>query len=341
MPNINKDKLHELTQLIFRTAGATDDHASQVADVLIANNLAGHDSHGILRIPEYLENIKNGEIVPSATPEILQETPVSALISGNWSFGQVVGNMATDVAIAKAKSQGVAAVSVVQAAHTGRLAAFTERASDQGVVMFMTIGTVDRPMTAPYGGAAPILGTNPMAFSLPNRDGPAVTLDFATSAIAAGKIKVAKAMHQSLPPDTLMDKNGNPSTNPQDFFEGGFMVPFGGHKGYALAIIAEMMSGPLAGCDAFPGVTARSGIFIFALRADLFRPMTAYQDALSKSIGKIKAIPPAKGFSQVMMPGEPEYQTKLSREKNGIEIQVDTWESVRKAALTIGINIDN
>ncbi|MEY3753572.1 MAG: hypothetical protein RLY27_153, partial [Pseudomonadota bacterium] len=222
MPNIHKDKLHELTKLIFRTAGATDDHASQVADVLIANNLAGHDSHGILRIPEYLENIKNGEIVPSATPEILQESPVSALISGNWSFGQVVGNMATDVAIAKAKSQGVAAVSVVQAAHTGRLAAFTERASDQGVVMFMTIGTVDRPMTAPYGGAAPILGTNPMAFSLPNRDGPAVTLDFATSAIAAGKIKVAKAMHQSLPPDTLMDKNGNPSTNPQDFFEGGF-----------------------------------------------------------------------------------------------------------------------
>jgi LDH2 family malate/lactate/ureidoglycolate dehydrogenase len=102
-----------------------------------------------------------------------------------------------------------------------------------------------------------------------------------------------------------------------------------------------MMSGPLAGSDAFPGVKARNGIFIFALRADLFRPMAAYEDALSKSIRKIKAIPPTKGFSQVMMPGEPEYQTKLSREKNGIEIQVDTWESVRKAAMTIGINIDN
>ena len=95
----------------------------------------------------------------------------------------------------------------------------------------------------------------------------------------------------------------------------------------------------MAGSDAFPGVKVRSGIFIFALRADLFRPITAYQDALSTSIGKIKEIPPAKGFSQVMMPGEPEYQTKLTREKNGIEIPADTWESVRKAALTIGLNI--
>jgi len=340
MRQFTSKDLNQLVQSIFVAAGAKDLDANQIADILVANHLAGHDSHGILRIPEYLQSIKDGEIDPSASPEIIQDTPTSALVKGNWSFGQVVGNFATDIAIEKALEVGVCAVSVVQAAHTGRLAVFTERAAAKGVVMFMTIGTVDRPMTAPYGGAAPLLGTNPIAITLPNQEGPHVTLDFATSAIAAGKIKLAKAKHEALPPNCLVDKNGNPSTDPNDFFDGGFMLPFGGHKGYALAVMAELMSGPLVGSGYYPGVTQRSGIFMFALKASLFQPMEQYNQALQKSIKKIKAIPPAKGFDEVLLPGEPESKTYQKRILDGIQIPQDTWDAVKKAAMTVGVDID-
>ena len=264
MPTLTKEALHRVTAAIFRATGAPDDLAAQVADVLVDNHLAGHDSHGILRIPEYVQSVRAGEIVPAARPRVIEESATSALVSGNWAFGQVTGVFAADLAVEKAKRERVAVLSVVQAGHTGRLAAFTERAARRGVAMFMAIGTVSKPTTAPYGGSAPVLGTNPISFSIPNPAGDPVTLDFATSAIAAGKIKMAKARHEQLPPDAILDSRGRPSTDPQAFFEGGFLLPFGGHKGYALAIIAELLSGPLAGADAYPGVTSRSGIFIFA-----------------------------------------------------------------------------
>jgi uncharacterized oxidoreductase len=340
MPTLTKDVLHEVSAAIFHAAGAPVDLAAQVAEVLVENNLVGHDSHGILRIPEYIKSIRDGEIVPTARPQILEESATSALVSGNWALGQVTGLFAVDLAIAKAKRERVAVVSVVQAAHTGRLAAFTDRAARQNVVMFMAIGTVDRPMTAPYGGAAPILGTNPIAFSVPNPDGPPVTLDIATSAIAAGKIKVAKARHEQLPPNVILDKEGRPSTDPMDFFDGGVLLPFGGHKGYALAVIAELLSGPLAGADAYPGVTNRSGIFIFAVDASVFRPMADYGKALSRTLGKIKAVPPAAGFEEVLLPGEPEARTRVKRERAGIAIPEDTWQAVCDVGAELGVNVE-
>ena len=336
MPTLSKQQLHDLTKGIFCQAGAPRDLADQVAEVLVDNHLAGHDSHGILRIPEYLKSIADGEIVPTARPEVIQETPASALVQGHWALGQATGIFAADLAIAKAKAHQVAVVSVVQAAHTGRLAAFTERAARQDVVMFMAIGTVDRPMTAPFGGAAAVLGTNPVAFSLPNPGGAPITLDIATSAIAAGKVKVAKARHENLPPDVIVDKHGNPSTNPQDFMDGGFLLPFGGHKGYALAVIAELLSGPLIGAESFPAVTQRSGIFIFAMKADLFRAMPDYAGALADRLGQIKGVPPAPGFQEVLVPGAPEACTREPREREGSTTPEATCQAEIAAARTVG-----
>ena len=254
MPTLMKGILHEITAEIFRAVGAPDDLADQVADVLVDNHLAGHDSHGILRIPEYVRSVRAGEIIPTARPRVLEESATSALVSGNWAFGQVTGVFAADLAIEKAKRERVAVLSVVQAGHTGRLAAFTERAARQNVAMFMAIGTVggsdDRALwrRGPGAGYKPslLLDSQPRP-ALPSRS------TIATSAIAAGKIKVAKAKHERLPPDAILDRHGRPSTDPQAFFDGGFLLPFGGHKGYALAVIAELLSGPLAGADAYPG----------------------------------------------------------------------------------------
>ena len=144
MPIFTKDALHQVTTAIIRAAGAHELYALQVADVLIDNHLAGHDSHGILRIPEYVKSVQAGEIVPTAVPSILEESATSALISGNWAFGQVTGIFAADLAVKKAKREKVAVISVVQAGHTGRLAAYTERAARSNVTMFMAIGTVHK-----------------------------------------------------------------------------------------------------------------------------------------------------------------------------------------------------
>ncbi len=340
MPTLKKEVLHAVTAAIFRATGAPDDLAAQVADVLIDNHLAGHDSHGILRIPEYVRSVQAGEIDPTARPRILEESTTSALVSGNWAFGQVTGNFAADLAIEKAKRERVAVLSVVQVGHTGRLAAFTERAARRGVVMFMAIGTVNKLTTAPYGGSVAALGTNPISFSIPNPAGAPITLDFATSAIAAGKIKAAKAKHERLPPGAILDVHGQPSTDPQAFFDGGFLLPFGGHKGYALAVIAELLSGPLAGADAYPGVTSRSGIFIFAVDAAVFRPSADYEKALAKTLGRIKAVPPGPGFEEVMLPGEPEARSRARRERDGIPIPDDTWRAVCETGAELGVNVE-
>lgn len=341
MPTLKKEVLQAATAAIFRATGAPDDLARQVAEVLVDNHLAGHDSHGILRIPEYVRSVRAGEIVPAARPRVIEESATSALVSGNWAFGQVTGAFAADLAAEKAKRERVAVVSVVQAGHTGRLAAFTERAARRGVAMFMAIGTVNKPTTAPYGGSAAVLGTNPIAFSIPNPAGVPVTLDFATSSIAAGKIKAAKAKHEQLPPGAVLDKEGRPTTDPQAFFDGGFLLPFGGHKGYALAVIAELLSGPLAGADAYPGVTSRSGIFIFAVDAAVFRPSADYEKALAGTLGRIKAVPPAPGFEEVLLPGEPEARVRARRERDGIPIPDDTWRAVCETGAELGVNVES
>jgi LDH2 family malate/lactate/ureidoglycolate dehydrogenase len=199
---------------------------------------------------------------------------------------------------------------------------------------------VNKPTTAPYGGSAPVLGTNPIAFSIPNPAGPPVTLDFATSAIAAGKIKAAKARHEQLPSGAILDKEGRPTTDPQAFFEGGFLLPFGGHKGYALAVIAELLSGPLAGADAYPGVTSRSGIFVFAMDAAVFRPQADYARALSLTLGRIKAVPPGPGFDEVLLPGEPEAHSRAKRESDGISIPEETWKAVCAVGAELGVDVE-
>ena len=340
MPTFTPAELHRLTAEIFRAAGAPDDLAAQVADVLVDNHLAGHDSHGSLRIPEYVAGIRAGHIVPQARPEVLEETAATALVSGGWGFGQVAALFAANLAIEKALRERVAVVSVVRANHTGRLAAFTQRAAARGVAMFMAIGTVshDDLRTAPYGGAGPAFGTNPISFALPGADGPPIILDFATSSIAAGKIKAAKARHDPLPPGAVVAADGRPTTDPDDFFQGGFLLPFGGHKGYALAVIAELLSGPLAAADAYPRPVPRSGIFIFALDAATFRPLEAYHRALEPIVARIKGVRPAPGFDEVLLPGEPEARTRERREREGIPLPDDTWTAVRGLAAELGVD---
>jgi LDH2 family malate/lactate/ureidoglycolate dehydrogenase len=287
--------------------------------------------------------VQAGEIIATARPQVLEETETTALVKGNWAFGQVTGNFAADLAADKAKKSRVAAVSVVEAGHTGRLAYFIERAARRGVALFWFLGTVGNfpaKATAPYGGARAVFGTNPIAMSIPNPVGAPVTLDYATSAIAAGKIKQAKAKHEQLPPDSILDKYGRPSTDPEAFYDGGMLLSFGKHKGYCLAVMGELLSRAVTGSDAFPGKVQRCGIFSLAVDVAAFRPLADYNKTMSNVIGHIKAVPPAPGFDAVLIPGEPEDRTRAERESKGIPIPEDTWDAVKATGAGLGVDID-
>ncbi len=169
---------------IFRATGAPEDIAREVAVSLVLSNLVGHDSHGVLRIPWYLEFVENGTFVPAARPSVKSETATTAIVDGNWAYGQITAGYATRLAIEKARSARVAAVGAIRCNHIGRLGEYTELAAHEGMVAFMVNACFGAEMVTPHGGAARALASNPISFAVPAGEGEPVVADFATSAAA-------------------------------------------------------------------------------------------------------------------------------------------------------------
>ncbi len=341
------DQLLRVTGSVFRATGAPEDIAARVAESLVDANLAGHDSHGVMRIPQYVKGIAEGEIVVDARPEVAGENAATALVDGHWTFGQVAADYATRVAVRKAREMGVAAVGLVRAHHVGRLGEWSELAASEGVILLAFAGGFGGGHgAAPYGGAGIAYGTNPLSIGLPAGERPTVMVDFATTAVAAGKIRVAMAKGEQLPPGCIVDSQGRPTTDPSDYFAGGFMVPFGGHKGYGLAVAVELLAQALTGAETFAEanlggpVYARSGALFLALDPGLFRPRGEYARRVEATVDRIKAIPAAPGFAEVLLPGEPELNMRRRRRVEGIPVAEATWEAIRKAGAPLGVDVD-
>jgi LDH2 family malate/lactate/ureidoglycolate dehydrogenase len=335
---ISAEKLRETATTIFRAAGAEAEPTEILVNHLVDANLAGHDSHGVLRIPNYVQAILSGKTKPNARPHILKQTAVSALVDGAWTFGQVSARYGTEVAIEKAKAQGLAAVGVVRCNHIGRLGTYSTLASGQGVVAMVTIGNVG-DSTAPFGGRKGAFSTNPFSFGFPAGERPDVMIDFATSAIAGGKVMVARAKHEQVPPGSLIDAEGNPTTDPSAFFNGGALLAFGGHKGSALATLSVLLSHVLIPASEYTDGGVLTATFILAIDSGLFRESTAVEAEADQVLGKIKQVPPAAGFSEVLVAGEPEVRAAEKRRQEGIPVAEDTWADIVKAATSVGVTL--
>lgn len=329
MPTFTHNQLEDLTTSIFAATGAPPDIAAHVARSLVESNLMGHDSHGMIRVLQYLDSIKKGGLSPSARPSILKETPTTTVIDGNWAFGQITAHYATSLAIEKARSQHVAAISMVRLNHIGRLGEYTDLAAKNGMFAMMTGGSQYNGPVAPYGGQKRLLGTNPLAFALPGLAGGTIVADMATCVVAEGKVRVARAKGQKVPPGTIVDKDGNSTTDPEDFYSGGALLTFGGHKGYALSVIAELIS-RFAGCgDKMTNDDLCFGAFLMMVNLEAFRPVAEFREVVGARVSEIKSVKPAEGFSEILMPGEPESRTRARRLVEGIVLPEDT---VRKLA---------
>ena len=251
MPTISADDLHDLTRRVLLAAGADERNASRVADALVLSNLSGVDTHGVFHLPRYVTEIRDGVCDATAWPEIVSETPTSALVSGNWAFGHVVAKFAMDVAIAKAREQNVATVSLVRATHIGRLGEYPEMAVAEGMIAFVWASGYgsEEPVAVPYGGRKPLLHTNPISIGVPAGDETPMVMDFATTTIAGSKARVAALKGEQVPPGSLVDDDGRPTTDPTGYPKRGGMVAFGGHKGYAFMLANEFIGRVLSGAD--------------------------------------------------------------------------------------------
>jgi LDH2 family malate/lactate/ureidoglycolate dehydrogenase len=336
MPIVFARPLRSVAKSILSAAGTPHDIAECVSQSLVSSNLKGVDSHGVMRLEWYLEQISDRIIVPAARPSLRNETASSAVLQGNGAFGIYGMHVAGDLAIAKAREYQVSAVALTDVGHTGRLGEFAEKIAAEG--MFCIIlggGNHERwGCVAPYGGSRPFLPTNPYAFGVPAGKYGAVIVDFATSAVATGKLRLYRAGGLPIPFGWILDQRGQPSTNAEDFFQGGMQLPAGGPKGYGLAVIAEIIGSALLGAP------REFNWLVIAVNLSSFRKLDAYTDSCETLIGELKGVPPAPGFSEVMFPGEPEQKSELEREKEGIPIADEVWRSIQSAGKAVGLDPD-
>jgi LDH2 family malate/lactate/ureidoglycolate dehydrogenase len=343
MPKIKAERLDEIGRALFVAAGVPPAEAETVMRHVVAANLAGHDSHGIIQVPTYIERIKVGHIVPGAPWTIVQESATTTVVDGHWGFGYVANERAMKLTIEKAKRANMAAATVFRQGHIGRVASYTLMAAREGMIGIATADSGRSPKAvAPFGGREARLGTNPISIAMPSDlDGP-LYLDMATSAAAAGKIALSVARGDPVPPGWIIDKDGKPSTDPRQLRQGGALLPVGGsegYKGYGLSVMVEILCGILTGLGFGVEPTGRhnDGCFMAVFNVEAFRPLAQFKKDIADFVAYLKATPPAEGSQGVFYPGEIEHRREQDRRANGIEVEDATWEKLRSLAEGYGI----
>lgn len=343
MPTIQAERLQSIAAQLLIGAGASEEEAAIVSKHSIGANLAGHDSHGIIQIPTYIDRVKRGHIVPGAPFDIIRESSTTTVIDGNWGFGYAVSERAMDITIEKAKRHSVAAATVFRQSHVGRVADYPLMAAQEGMIGVMTADSGRSSKgVVPFGGREPRLGTNPICIAMPsNLEGP-MFIDMATSAVAAGKLGVASARGASVPEGWIIDKDGNPSTDPSDLRNGGAVLPLGGpegHKGYGLSVMVEIFSGILTGLGFGHDPSGRhnDGCFMAAFNVEAFRPLDDFKREVTEFAEYLKSTPPAAGFTEVFYPGELEHLKERQLRQEGISVEDATWDALRGLADEYGL----
>jgi uncharacterized oxidoreductase len=346
MPTIAAPRLRELALTIVRAMGSREEEARDVADHLAGANLRGHDSHGIGMLPDYVRMLHAGLLVPNQELRLLNDAGAVLVLDGGRGFGQRMAKDAMRLGAERAKRQGAVVVALRNASHVGRVGTYGEQCAALGLasVHFVNVGDHD-PHQAPYGCGDARLGTDPFCAALPDGQGGAsVLLDMATSAIAFGKARVARNKGVPVPPDTVIDGKGRPTTDPVPLVDRheGALKAFGGHKGSGLAVMCELLGGALTGGQTIQPEHPRKGGILNSMCSILMDPK-AFGDPAAIELevaavnGWIKASPPAQGFDEVLLPGEPERRARAHREREGVPIDDKSLSDILTAAESLSL----
>jgi LDH2 family malate/lactate/ureidoglycolate dehydrogenase len=338
MPFINHNDLRNFITQLMQAYGASEDEALLVSEHTVEANLVGHDSHGVIQIPTYIDRIQRGHIKPGVKIEVTNETRTTARINGNWGFGYHVSDFAMKLAIKKAREDNIAAITVVQQSHVGRVASYPLMAAKEGLIAIMTADSGRGPkMVVPFGGKERKLGTNPICIAFPSNLEGTMFIDMATSSVAAGKINLARSRNENIPQGWIIDKDGNQTNDPNDFSQGGAILPLGadqGHKGYGLSAAVETFSGILTGLGF--GVSKdgihNDGCLMIVMNVEAFRDLEVFKQEVTEFALDLSSTEPASGFERVYYPGEIEHVTKQERIKTGIFVEEATVSNINKFA---------
>jgi uncharacterized oxidoreductase len=341
MRTIDASRLEALTARIFAAVGAPSADAAWVASLLVRANLRGHDSHGVIRVPQYVAAVRKGDVDPTSPVRVVAETATTARIDGGRGFGQVVARRGAELAIAKARAQGLAAVGLANTSHVGRLADYGELAAAQGLVALLWVNAVHGLHVAPWGGFGRRLGTNPHAVVIPGPGGsPAMVLDFATSVVAEGKVRVKRNKKEPAPPGWFVDGRGRPSTDAESYYGDppGSILPAAEHKGYGLSLAVEILGGILSCTGAAgpePGVFC-NGTLIVCLDVERFLPLEDFHRQVAALFAWVRSAPLSPGSPGVLVPGEPEARLEAERRAAGIPLDDETWRQIELIAGELG-----
>ncbi|MCX8099613.1 MAG: malate/lactate/ureidoglycolate dehydrogenase [Geminicoccaceae bacterium] len=346
MPTVPAAALEALAFAVARGWGSAEEEARIVARHLVEANLAGHDSHGVGMLPTYVRLAREGLLVPNRALEVVVDSGAVLVLEAGRGVGQRMAHEAVELGIARSRALGAAVVALRNSAHIGRIGAYGEQAARAGMAFVAFVDVADHdPIVAPYGAAEARLGTNPFCAAVPGSEGdePVVLLDMATSTIAFGKARVARNKGLPVPEGTLIDRDGNPTTDPGpmvDRFEGA-LTAFGLHKGSGLAILCELLGAALTGGQTITR-PMRHGVVnnLLAILVDPARlaPEGGTGEAVAAVVAWIRAARPAPGFDRVRVPGEPERESRVRRLAHGIPIDARTLAEILDAAAALGLD---
>lgn len=319
MSKINHKEMLDVGVKLFTDVGVNKIEAELVVESLVDTSLKGIDSHGINLIPRYLDSIESGKIIPNKSPKVTFENSSFLNVSGEKGFGQVTATFGIEQGIKKAKNEGMSIVGLHNTNHIGTLGQYNSMASKEGFICFSVCN--GGANVAPYGGNKRYLGTNPVSFTIPTKDDNPIVVDFATSVFPESKIREYRDRGIELPTNIILDPDGKPSTDPNDFYSGGSILPIGNHKGYGLSLMVEILGGLFtgAGFHGFGNSTSTNGVMFILFEPTMFRGERFYDD-VDRFIGEIKKQPTIDGVDEILLPGEIELKRKEKNMKNGIMI---------------------
>ncbi len=343
MKTIPPDQLRRLVAAAFAAAGCSAPEPERIAHYLVEANLVGHDSHGVIRVPTYVQWLREGKVRANQSLSIVLETDALAVVDGNSGFGQTIGEAATKLGIEKAAKQGVSVIALRNSGHLGRIGDWAEQAAAAGQVSLHFVNTSGLGiLMAPFGGIDRRLSANPIAAGVPRPGEWPLILDMSTSAIAEGKIRVAFNKQIQAPASCLIDSQGRPTTDPKAFYsEPGAILPFGGHKGYGLGVLTEVLAGALTGggCSK-PGETRlHNGMLSIYLDPRRFAADEQFSREVQGLIDWIKSSRPAVPGGEILVPGEVEQRTRAARSRE-IELDDNTWGQLVDTCRTLGVSVE-
>ena len=345
MPTLTVSPLTEFVVSLFQKAGVPNADASCVARHLVVANLCGHDSHGVMRVPQYLQFLREGKYRANVPLTTLSETPAVFAADANWGLGQVQANALLARLLPKAESLGIAAGTLRNCGHVGRLGQYAEDVAERGYAFFATVNSHGAGRrVAPPGGTEGRISTNPICMSVP-ADGAPVVLDFGTSVAAEGKVRVQHQKGEPTPPGWLVDSAGAPTTNAAVLYEEprGTILPFGGaqaYKGFGLGLLLDLFAGGLSAgaCSnaAAPMAGVGNAVLFAVYNPQLFGGEAAFREQTNGLIQYVRGCPAQPGAT-ITLPGDPERATRATRESAGIDIPAGTWALLAKEAETAGV----